>query len=88
MSLWSREQLRIALAPTGLALLRHRGRPGKPVASKTLLSDTRDWQSLMPLLERELADAAWRAPRVEVVLSNHYVHARRTPCRVGQFSFQ
>ena len=73
MSLWSREQLRIALAPTGLALLRHRGRPGKPVASKTLVSDTRDWQSLMPLLERELADSAWRAPRVEVVLSNHYV---------------
>lgn len=79
MSLWSRDHLRIALAPNGLALLRHNGQPGKPLASKSLACDGRDWQSLMPLLERELADPAWRAPRVEVVLSNHYVRYVLTP---------
>ena len=73
MSLWSRDNLRIALAPNGLALLRYNGQPGKPSASKVIACDTRDWQSLMPLLEHELADPAWRAPHVEVVLSNHYV---------------
>lgn len=79
MSRWSRDQLRIALVPNGVALLRHRGQPGKPVASKSIACDTRDWQSLMPLLERELAEPAWRAPRVEVVLSNHYVRYVITP---------
>lgn len=79
MSRWSREQLRVALTPGGLALLRHRGNPAKPVASKTLACDTRDWQSLMPLLERELADPAWRASRVEVVLSNQFVRFVLTP---------
>lgn len=79
MSLWSRDRLRIALAPNGLALVRHNGQPGKPLASKSVASDGRDWQSLMPLLERELADPAWRAPRVEVVLSNHYVRYVLTP---------
>jgi hypothetical protein len=73
VSLWSRDQLRIALAPGGLALVRHRGNPGKPLASKTVESESRDWKSLLPLLERELADAAWRAPQIEVVLSNQYV---------------
>ena len=73
MSLWSRDQLRIALAPNGLALVRHRGNPAKPTASKSIACDTRDWQSLMPLLERELADVAWRGAGAEVVLSNHYV---------------
>lgn len=79
VSRWSRNRLRIALAPHGLALLRHHGQPGKPVASKSIACDTRDWQSLMPLLERELADPAWRAPRVEVVLSNHFVRYVITP---------
>lgn len=79
MSLWSRDHLRIALAPNGLALLRHNGQPGKPLASKSVARDGRDWQSLMPLLERELADPTWRAPRVEVVLSNHYVRYVLTP---------
>ena len=79
MSLWSRNQLRIALAPQGLALVRHHGNPAKPVASKSVASPVRDWQSLLPLLERELADAAWRAPQVEVVLSNQYVRYALTP---------
>ena len=79
MSLWSRDQLRIALAPHGLALLRHHGNPGKPVASKAVPCETRDWQSLMPLLERELADPAWRGARAEVVLSNQYVRYVLTP---------
>lgn len=79
MSLWSRDQLRIALAPHALALSRHHGRPEQAVASKTITCDTRDWQSLMLLLERELTDAAWHAPRVEVVLSNHYVRYVITP---------
>lgn len=73
MSLWSRDHLRIALAPGGLALLRHNGQPDKPLASKSVVSEGRDWPSLMPLLEHELADPAWRASHVEVVLSNHYV---------------
>lgn len=73
MSLWSRDHLRIALAPNGLALLRHNGQPRKPLASKSVACEGRDWQSLLPLLEHELADPAWRAPHVEVVLSNHYV---------------
>jgi hypothetical protein len=72
VSLWSRDQLRVALAPGGLALVRHRGNPGKPLASKTLEADTRDWKSLLPLLERELADAAWRTPTIEVVVSNQF----------------
>lgn len=79
MSLWSRDHLRIALAPNGLALLRHNGRPDKPLASKSVASDGRDWQSLMPLLERELADPVWRAPRAEVILSNHFVRYVLTP---------
>ena len=79
MSRWSRDRLRIALAPHALALLRHHGRPEQAVASKTIACDTRDWQSLMPLLERELTDATWHAPRVEVVLSNHYVRYVITP---------
>ena len=70
MSLWSRDQLRVALTPGGLALVRHQGHPGKPVAKKSVACDARDWQSLLPLLERELADPAWRAAQVEVVLSN------------------
>lgn len=79
MSRWSRDRLRIALAPKALALLRHNGHPHQPVASKSIACDTRDWQSLMLLLERELTDAAWHAPRVEVVLSNHYVRYVITP---------
>jgi len=79
VSLWSRDQLRIALAPHGLALLRHHGNPAKPVASKAVPCETRDWQSLMPLLERELADPAWRGARAEVVLSNQYVRYVLTP---------
>jgi hypothetical protein len=73
VSLWSRDRLRIALAPGGLALVRHRGNPAKPVASKTVESASRDWKSLLPLLERELADATWRAAQIEVVLSNQFV---------------
>lgn len=79
MSLWSRDQLRVALAPGGLALVRHQGHPGKPVAKKSVACDARDWQSLLPLLERELADPAWRAAQVEVVLSNQYVRYVLTP---------
>jgi hypothetical protein len=73
VSLWSRDQLRIALTPHGLALLRHQGNPLKPVASKSIACDARDWHSLLPLLERELSEPAWRAPQVHVVLSNQYV---------------
>jgi len=79
VSLWSRDQLRIALAPGGLALVRHHGNPGKPVASKLVACETHDWQSLLPMLERELADPAWRAPRIEVVLSNQFVRLVLTP---------
>jgi len=73
VSLWSRDQLRIALAPHGLALLRHQGNLQKPVASKSIACDARDWHNLLPLLERELSESAWRAPQVHVVLSNQYV---------------
>lgn len=79
MSRWSRDRLRIALAPHALALLRHRGRAEQAVASKIIACDTRDWQSLMLLLEAELTDATWHAPRVEVVLSNHFVRYVITP---------
>lgn len=79
MSPWSRERLRIAISPHTLALARLRGYGNTPIASKTLSCDTRDWQSLLLLLETELADAAWRTPRVEVVLSNHFVRYVITP---------
>lgn len=79
MSRWSRDRLRIALAPNALALVRHQGSTTVPVASKSIACDTRDWQSLMLLLEAELADAAWQASRVEVVLSNHFVRYVVTP---------
>ncbi|MHB8915908.1 MAG: hypothetical protein ACYC4K_08865 [Thiobacillus sp.] len=79
MSRWSRDRLRIALAPHALALVRHQGSAEQPVASKSIACDTRDWQSLMLLLEAELTDAVWHAPRVEVVLSNHFVRYVITP---------
>lgn len=79
MSRSSHDRLRIALAPHALALVRLKGSAEHPVASKSIACDTRDWQSLMLLLEAELADASWHAPRVEVVLSNHFVRYVITP---------
>lgn len=79
MSLWSRDRLRIALAPGELALVRHQGNPAQPQASKSLSCEARDAQSLMPLLERELADPAWQASKVDVVLSSHFVRYVLTP---------
>ena len=76
MSLWSRDCLRIGLAPGEAALVRHRG---KSRNSKTLSSGSRDWHSLMPLLEHELADPAWQTSRAEVVLSGQYVRLALTP---------
>lgn len=79
MSRWSRNSLRIALAPHGLALLRAPGGSMQSAKRTSIACETRDWQSLMPLLERELADPAWHAERVEVVLSNQYVRYVLTP---------
>lgn len=79
MSLWSRDHLRIALAPHGLALLRVTGSSAQSAKRTSIACETRDWQSLMPLLERELADKAWHASRVEVILSNQYVRYVLTP---------
>lgn len=79
MSRWSRDALRIALAPHGLALLRPTGGSMQSAKRTSIACDTRDWQSLMPLLERELADPAWHGTRAEVVLSNQYVRYVLTP---------
>jgi len=75
VSRWSAETLRIALAPGEAALLRSRGTP----ASRVLVTDERGPASLLPLLDEALADPAWHARSVEVVLSQHFVRHVLTP---------
>lgn len=75
MSRWSAEALRIALAPGEAALLRRHGTP----ASRVLTTPERQPASLLPLLDEALADPAWRARKVEVVLSQHFVRLVLTP---------
>ena len=64
--------LRIALAPGEVALLR---------GDKQLVLSTpeRSAAALLPLLDAALADVTWHAPRVEVVLSQHFVRHVLTP---------
>ncbi len=71
MSRWSADVLRIALTPGEIALARGARRHALPAG--------RDAASLLPALDAALADAAWRAPRVEVVLSQHFVRHVLTP---------
>lgn len=75
MSRWSAEPLRISLAPGEAALLRARGNP----ASQVLTTQERNATSLLPLLDKALADPAWHGQRVEVVLSQHFVRHVLTP---------
>lgn len=75
MSRWSAETLRIALAPGEAALLRSRGTP----SSRVLVTDERSPAGLLPLLDEALADPAWHARSVEVVLSQHFVRHVLTP---------
>ena len=72
MSRWWAEPLRIALAPGEAALLRD---------DKQLVLSTpeRSAAALLPLLDAALADAAWHGPRVDVVLSQHFVRHVLTP---------
>ena len=74
MSRWSADSLRIALAPGEAALLRTRGTP-----ARVLTTDERSAISLLPLLDEALADPAWQARKVEVVLSQHFVRHVLTP---------
>lgn len=71
MSRWSADALRIALTPGEIALARGTRRHALPAG--------RDAASLLPVLDEALGDASWRAPRVEVVLSQHFVRHVLTP---------
>jgi hypothetical protein len=72
VSRWSADPLRIALAP-GEAALRL-GSEQRLVAGLD-----RTAASLLPPLDEALADARWQGRRVEVVLSQHFVHHVLTP---------
>lgn len=72
MSRWPAETLRIALAPGEAALLRAR-------TSRVLTSPARTAASLLPLLDAALSEPDWPCPRVEVVLSQHFVRHVLTP---------
>lgn len=72
MSRWRPDTLRIALAPGEAALLRAR-------TSRVLTSPARSADSLLPLLDAVLSEPAWQSPRVEVVLSQHFVRHVLTP---------
>ena len=71
MSRWSAEPLRVALTPGEIALARGTRRQSFPAG--------RDAMQLLPVLDEALADAAWHAPRAEIVLSQHYVRHVLTP---------
>jgi len=71
VSRWSADPLRIALAPGEIALARG--------ARRHTLPAEREAMSLLPVLDAALADATWRAARVEVVLSQHFVRHVLTP---------
>lgn len=71
MSRWSGEPLRIALAPGEIALARGARQQTVPAGREAI--------SLLPVLDAALADAAWQAARVEVVLSQHFVRHVLTP---------
>lgn len=72
MSRWRVEPLRIALAPGEIALVR---------GAHAHLHETgaRDAPALLPALDALLADTAWHAGSVEVVLSQHFVRHILTP---------
>lgn len=72
MSRWPSDTLRIALAPGEAALLRAR-------TSRVLTSPARTAASLLPLLDATLSEPDWQCPRVEVVLSQHFVRQVLTP---------
>lgn len=71
MSRWSADYLRIALAPGEIAFAR-----GSRKQSWT--ADT-PAASLLPVLDAALAEPIWKAARVEVVLSQHFVRHVLTP---------
>ncbi len=71
MSRSSADRLRVALVPGEIALARG--------ARRQALAAGRDAASLLPVLDAALADAAWRARHVEVVLSQHFVRHVLTP---------
>jgi len=72
VSRWPAETLRIALAPGEAALL-------NPRSTRVLATHERSAESLLPLLDDALTDAAWHSRRVEVVLSQHFVRHVLTP---------
>lgn len=72
MSRWSADSLRIALAPGEAALLHGQD-------TRVLPTDERSAASLLPALDKALADTAWPGRRAEVVLSQHFVRHVLTP---------
>jgi hypothetical protein len=72
VSRWSADPLRIALAPGEVALLCAQ-------ESLVLATPERGAASLLPALDKALADAAWCGRCAEVVLSQHFVRHVLTP---------
>ncbi|MEQ1663704.1 MAG: hypothetical protein ABL877_13505 [Thiobacillus sp.] len=71
MSRWSADSLHIALTPGEVAL-----QCGEQ--TRVLTSAERTLVSLLPLLDEALADASWHRPRVDVILSQHFVRQHLT----------
>ena len=65
MSRWSADRLRVALAPGEIALARGTRRASLPAGQNV--------SELLAVLDDTLADTAWQAARVEVVLSQRFV---------------
>lgn len=85
MSRWWSDELRVALCPDRVALLRVRRRPWRrTVVAKALVScaapaNEADWAPAVGALETALADPAWRGAAATVVVSNHFVHYLLVP---------